>query len=216
MPELAVNAMLGESIQSFSRETSPIFCVKQSTFPFDRFLLDNIILGPKMRSTGETMGLDRNREFAMLKSYLGNYPDLNKKGILLFSLRENSKKILLPYLRGLIDAGYEFMATEGTAKFISKAGYACITIGKIGEKGLTLMEAIKEKNIRIVFNTPNEITFSKSDGELIRNTAISFAIPCFTRDENIKSVIECLLGTQNEELKPLALQEAKEMISGNF
>jgi len=76
------------------------------------------------------------------------------------------------------------------------------------------MEAIKEKNIRIVFNTPNEITYSKSDGELIRNTAISFAIPCFTRDENIKAVIECLLGTHGAELKPLALQEAKEMING--
>ena len=197
LPQLATSAMLGGEIPNWSHgasEAPPFFAVKQSTFPFDRFLQDNIILGPKMRSTGETMGLDGDRERAVMKSYLGNYPHLDKVGSILFSLADKHKALLLPYLGALAKLDYQFMATPGTCRYIRQQGLDCQQVDKIGEAShRSIVAALGEKNLRVVFNTPQNTGTSKSDGEFIRNRAIQLGIPCFTRRENICAVIEAML-----------------------
>lgn len=207
LPSIATDAMLGEKIESWDRETSNYFCVKQSTFPFDRFIQDQIILGPKMRSTGETFGIDKDKEAAILKSYLGNYPKLSKVGKILISMADNSKEILLPYLKSLHKLNYQFFATKGTYEYIKKQGLPCHQVAKINEDGTTILEALKEDDMVMVFNTPMNQGVSKSDGENIRNTAIQYGIPCFTRKENIKAVIESIVGLNDVNLVPYNLQE---------
>lgn len=211
LPKLATDAMLGESIADWDRETSPHFAVKQSTFPFDRFLQDNIILGPKMRSTGETMGLDRDKDSAVMKSYLGNYPKLDQVGKVLLSITDLNKEILLPYLKNLKNLGYEFVATGGTAEYIQKQGLPCQAVSKIeDDEGITILEALKDPEIKMVFNIPKNTGSSKSDGEYIRNTAIQYGIPCFTRKENIIAVMSAIIGTKigPQKNEPFSLQEA--------
>ncbi len=203
---MATQAMLGQEIPDWYKETATTFCVKQSTFPFDRFIHDQIILGPKMRSTGETFGMDADKDHAILKSYLGNYPRIKEKGALLLSLSDYSKDVILPYLKPLSKAGYQFYATMGTASYIKKQGIPCQSVGHIGDAGLSILEVLKNENLRIVLNTPTTSGHSKSDGEMIRNTAIQFGVPCFTRKENIKAVLECLVSTLNEALTPQSLQ----------
>ena len=61
--------------------------------------------------------------------------------------------------------------------------------------------------MKMVFNTPQNQGQSQNDGEHIRNSAIQYAIPCFTRPENIKAVVEALIGTNDMNITPLALQE---------
>ncbi|MFT6071425.1 MAG: carbamoyl-phosphate synthase large subunit [Bacteriovoracaceae bacterium] len=208
---IATDAMLGESIKSWDRELAPFFCVKQSTFPFDRFLDDNIILGPKMRSTGETLGIDYDKEMAILKSYLGNYPNLNRVGKVLISLADNRKDFILPYLKQLHQNGYTFLATSGTCSYVRKQGLPCTKVAKIGEDdGLSLLDALKDEDMVMVFNTPENMGDSKSDGEVIRNTAISYGVPTFTREENIKAVTEALLGTFSQDLIPVSVQEIQQ------
>ena len=208
LPQLATEAMLGKTIVPWEQTETNFFTVKQSTFPFDRFIQDNIILGPKMRSTGETLGIDRDKDHAMLKSYLGNYPNIYKPGKILLSLADHSKQTILPYLKHLKKKGYTFCATGGTHNFIKNQGLECEKVSKINENsGTSLLEVIKNDNIVLVFNTPMDKGFSKSDGEHMRNTAIQYAIPCFTREENIVSVVESIIGTDIEELFPVNLQE---------
>lgn len=203
----ATDALCGKEIENFDREKAKYFCVKQSTFPFDRFIQDNIILGPKMRSTGETLGIDSDKDHAILKSYLGNYPSLNHKGSILFSLADRNKASIVPYLKTLHRAGHKFMATSGTYDYITKQGLPCTLVGKIGDhEGISMMEALKDSELRMVFNTPLNQGQSKSDGEFIRNYAIQFGVPCFTRPENILAVIESLIGTVDQELGPVKLQ----------
>lgn len=205
---IATDAMLGGTIENWDRELSPFFSVKQSTFPFDRFLSDSVILGPKMRSTGETLGIDSDKEMAILKSYLGNYPKLNRIGKILISLSDRSKELILPYLKQLQQNGYEFLATHGTCAYIRKQGLSCTKVAKIEEEeGLKLLDALKDEAIVMVFNTPENMGASKSDGEIIRNTAISYGVPTFTREENIKAVCGALLGTFKQEVRPISLQE---------
>ena len=207
LPKIATDAMLGEVIQNHATVNSPFFSVKQSTFPFDRFVQDNILLGPKMRSTGETMGIDRSKEKAMLKSYLGNYPHLNGKGKILLSISDSSKTILAPYLGQLALLGYSFVATKGTCEFIKQLGLKCDHVAKLSEEGITIIDALKDDQMRMVFNTPNNQGQSQNDGEHIRNSAIQYAIPCFTRPENILAVVLALIGSHATEIFPVALQD---------
>jgi carbamoyl-phosphate synthase large subunit len=209
LPKIATDAMLGDKIEAMEQPVTDYFSVKQSTFPFDRFIQDNILLGPKMRSTGETMGIDRDKEAAILKSYQGNYPKLSEKGKILMSLADSSKEMILPYLKSLHRIGFTFIATRGTCDYIKKQGIPCELVQKLDEGGLTILEALKYENMKMVFNTPNNQGKSQNDGEHIRNSAIQYAIPCFTRTENIKAVIEALVGTNDLNVQPLALQEMK-------
>ncbi|MBT3982808.1 MAG: carbamoyl-phosphate synthase large subunit [Bacteriovoracaceae bacterium] len=208
LPRMATKALLGETINPKVIDHNGYFCVKQSTFPFDRFPQDDIILGPKMRSTGETMGIDYDKDTAILKSYLGNYPNLVKKKKILMSLNDANKPIVLPYLKGLIKADYELYATYATEKFISRLGIPCTRVAKVTEKtGLNLLDLIKDPELCMVFNTPYNKGRVKSDGEKIRNASIQYAVPCFTRAENIKSVMEALLLSGNTHPEPVSLQE---------
>jgi carbamoyl-phosphate synthase large subunit len=217
LPQIATDAMLGEDIPNWHKPTFDHFAVKQSTFPFDRFLQDNIILGPKMRSTGETMGFDSDKEKAILKSYLGNYPDLDVPGKILISLADKNKESILPYLKSLQHLGYSFIATPGTAEYIERQGLKCEIVAKLmDDKESNIVETLKYQDIKMVFNTPNNTGASKSDGEIIRNNAIAQAIPCFTRVENIKAVVESLIGTKSHGdglFDPLALQDAHNSIT---
>ncbi|WP_127717645.1 carbamoyl-phosphate synthase large subunit [Halobacteriovorax sp. HLS] len=208
LPKLATQAMLGKTITPYKQVNTNYFTVKQSTFPFDRFVQDNIILGPKMRSTGETLGIDKDKDHAMLKSYLGNYPNIDTPGKILLSLADHSKQAVLPYIKHLRKKGYSFCATRGTYNYIKNQGLECELVSKIDEQsGKSLLEVIKEDDIVLVFNTPMDKGSSKSDGEYIRNSAIQYAIPCFTREENIISVMESIIGSERESLLPVSLQE---------
>lgn len=209
LPQVATEAMLGKDISSFKLKDSAFYSVKQSTFPFDRFLKDDVVLGPKMRSTGETMGVDRHLESAILKSYLGNYPWLRRTGKILISLAEDSKDIITPFLGSLKEVGYTFCATSGTKKHISAQGFDCEEVGKLGEPGFTILDALRQDDIVLVLNTPTNKGDSKLDGENIRNTAIQHGAPCFTRAENVEMVLCALLevATKTQGLSPMSLQE---------
>ena len=158
------------------------------------------------------MGIDYDKDDAILKSYLGNYPKLQQKGKILISLADPNKPVLIPYLKALYQGGYQFCATKGTAQFIRKQGIPCELIAKINEQSAeqSLLNALKDDSMVMVFNTPINQGNSKSDGELIRNTAIQYGIPCFTREENIRSVMEAVVGSSKLDIKPISLQELKE------
>ncbi|MBH48442.1 MAG: carbamoyl phosphate synthase large subunit [Halobacteriovorax sp.] len=209
LPQVATDAMLGEEISKYEVSDSKFYSVKQSTFPFDRFLKDDMVLGPKMRSTGETMGVDRELEPALLKSYLGNYPWLQRPGKILISLADPNKHVVLPFLESLSKLGYSFCATAGTKRIISEKGIECEEVQKLGETGYTILDALKNDGIVLVLNTPTNRGDSKLDGENIRNTAISHGAPCFTRSENIEMVLKAIIGVNSKStgLVPMSLQE---------
>lgn len=209
IPKLATMAMLGEKIENDNVVEIPYFAVKQSTFPFDRFLQDNIILGPKMRSTGETMGLDYDAHHAVLKSYRGNYPGLGRVGKIMLSLADENKSLLNKYLPQLQKIGHSFIGTPGTAKYIQQLGIPCAEVGHIytAENG-TIVDILKDPEIILVANTPMNQGKSQSEGETIRNTAIQYGLPCFTRPENIEAVFQSLISTYKQDIHPLSLQES--------
>ena len=215
-PTLATYALLGEKMPSPQIHRPNYFSVKQSTFPFDRFLSDNLLLGPKMRSTGETMGIDYDKDKAILKSYRGNYPkldlSLNQNKILL-SLADGNKEQILTYLKPLTKLGMQFLATEGTYHYIQKQGIKATLVEKVDSQqtlkhqSIPMLEVLKDDQLLMVLNTPLNKNQSQTEGELIRNLAILYGVPCFTRIENIKAVLDALIGCSGTDVSPIALQE---------
>mgnify|MGYP000014272079 FL=1 len=208
LPGEATKALLGQEIKPIKEIKSSHYVVKQSTFPFDRYIDDSIILGPKMRSTGETLGIDKDLKMAMFKSYLGNYPRISEKGKVLISLANRSKDIMTDYLESLSKIGIRFMATKGNYDFIKSKGFECTLVAKFhgDQNGLAMQDAIKDDELIMVLNTPLNMGTSKSDGEHIRNAAIQYGAPCFTREENIKAILDSLVSYHESEMLPVNLQ----------
>ena len=73
LAKLAAKVMAGNTLKKlgFTGEIVPDYwAVKESVFPFNRFLGQDILLSPEMKSTGEVMGLDTDLGTAYAKSQM--------------------------------------------------------------------------------------------------------------------------------------------------
>ena len=70
--------------------------VKESVFPFLKLPESDTVLGPEMKSTGESIGVDENFGMAFYKSQLAAGMDLPKEGKIFISVKEQDKKKIRP------------------------------------------------------------------------------------------------------------------------
>src|SRR5690606_29099921 len=71
--KLAAKVMAGMTLDELGFDREPIpahVSVKESVFPFRKFVGVDIVLGPEMRSTGEVMGISKRFSIAFAKSQL--------------------------------------------------------------------------------------------------------------------------------------------------
>ena len=205
----AVQAMLGYEIPNLNEVDLPYYCVKQSTFPFDRFLEDNNTLGPIMKSTGETMGMDKDLSHAIVKSYLANYQDFTKRAKVLISLSDQSKKSLTHVLKKMTVNPWDIYATPGTYGFLQGLDIPCTRVEKLhkDQESLNMREVLADPDLKIVINTPYNSGKAMSDGDVIRGLASLKGAAVFTREENIISFIEAFGNYNKDNCEPFSLQE---------
>ena len=89
--------------------------VKESVFPFLKLPESDTVLGPEMKSTGESIGVDENFGMAFYKSQLAAGMDLPKEGKIFISVKEQDKKKIRPIAEKAANLGFELVATNGTA-----------------------------------------------------------------------------------------------------
>ena len=89
--------------------------VKESVFPFLKLPESDTVLGPEMKSTGESIGIDENFGMAFYKSQLAAGMDLPKEGKIFISVKEQDKKKIRPIAEKAANLGFELVATNGTA-----------------------------------------------------------------------------------------------------
>jgi carbamoyl-phosphate synthase large subunit len=109
LAKLAAKVMIGKTLKElgFTKEVIPPYrCIKESVFPFNRFLGVDIILGPEMRSTGEVMGVDRDFGKAFLKSQLGAGQFLPKEGNVFISVKDKDKSAIVSVTQKLKELGF--------------------------------------------------------------------------------------------------------------
>jgi len=179
--KIAARVMAGESLASFRLEP-PRFehiGVKEAVFPFARFPGVDTVLGPEMKSTGEVMGLDRSFAAAFAKSQIGGGSRLPLQGTVFVSVRDADKPRILDAIRLLAALGFDIIATTGTQRYLAEQGVAAAKINKVLEGRPHIVDAIKNRQVQLVFNT-TEGAQALADSRSLRQAALLHKVPYYT------------------------------------
>ena len=177
MARLATQIMLGKTISDLDLKQKQIkhFGVKEAVFPFNMFPEVDPLLGPEMRSTGEVLGLADSFGLAFFKSQEATQSSLPIEGAVLFTIAEKDKPGSLEAARVFKELGFNILATKGTHQFFTEHGIDSKPVPKLGYGRPNLVDAIKNKEIQLVINTPSGKQ-SKTDSSYIRKAAINYKI----------------------------------------
>jgi carbamoyl-phosphate synthase large subunit len=180
--KVAARLMAGKALAELGITTEveiPHTAVKEAVFPFNRFPGVDTILGPEMRSTGEVMGIDRDFGRAYAKSQIAAGQKLPLEGTVFISVKDRDKRAIIMIARGLIDLGFQLVATHGTGKVLERNGVPNRHVYKVGEGRPTVVDLIKNGDIQLVINTPSGKR-PKADEVAIRTAALQYTIPIVT------------------------------------
>jgi len=177
MARLATQILLGKTISDLGLKQKQIkhFGVKEAVFPFNMFPEVDPLLGPEMRSTGEVLGLADSFGLAFFKSQEATQSSLPIEGTVLFTIAEKDKPGSLEAARVFRELGFNILATKGTHQFFTEHGINSKPVPKLGYGRPNLVDAIKNKEIHLVINTPSGKQ-SKTDSSYIRKAAINYKI----------------------------------------
>jgi len=204
---IAAQIMAGKPLASFNLQ-KPVYnhiAVKEAVFPFARFLGVDPILGPEMRSTGEVMGIDHDFAMAFGKSQLGAGQKLPSEGTVFVSVKESDKARIVSPVKELAAMGFKVVATRGTKRFLEANGIQCEGINKVLEGRPHIVDAIKNGDIQLVFNT-TEGSKALSDSKDIRRTALLHHIPYYTTLAGAVAVTRAIRALNSDTLQVAPLQ----------
>ncbi len=216
LASIAAKVMAGEKLSSFGLTNKPYdhVAVKEAVFPFARFAGVDTLLGPEMRSTGEVMGLDWRRpgeDFApafaraFAKSQLGSSVKLPQSGCAFVSVREDDKPFIVEAVRLLKAKGFRILATSGTCAYLAEQGLETEMVKKVLEGRPHIVDAIKNGEVQLVFNT-TEGKQSIADSYEIRRTALMMKIPYYTTAAGALAAAQAITSGPESSLEVRALQ----------
>ena len=135
LAKIAARCMVGQTLdsQNFTKEIVPPYYSVEAVFPFNKFPGIDPILGPEMKSTGEVMGVGETFAEAYGKAELGAGDEIPTKGTAFISVRDRDKDQLPTLVKDLLSLGFKLVASKGTAKVISEAGYDVELVNKVQE-----------------------------------------------------------------------------------
>ena len=190
---IAAKVMAGTKLSEFDLSTKPqkYIAVKEAVFPFARFPGVDTVLGPEMRSTGEVMGLAETFGMAFAKSQLGGGVTLPAKGKVFISVRQEHKPIMAELAKDLIDLGFKIIATGGTTKYLRAQGLEIEYVKKFHEGRPNIIDAMKNGEVDLVFNTTSGKQ-SLKDSFSLRRTALTQKIPYFTTAAAARASVEAI------------------------
>ena len=182
LANIAARVMAGISLkeQNFTSEIIPKhYSVKESVFPFNKFLGVDPFLGPEMRSTGEVMGVGKDFPAAFDKAFLAAGDVVPSSGKVLVSLRKLDRGRLVELGERLISQSFEIVATRTNQEILTKAGLECTMINKVSEGSPHIVDAIKNDEISLIINS-TEDSQGLEDATVIRCQALIHKVPCLT------------------------------------
>ena len=211
--KIAARIMAGETLksfklkpQSFELSSARHVGVKEAVFPFARFgpAVDTV-LGPEMKSTGEVMGIDRDYNVAFVKSQLGGGSRLPKSGTVFVSVKDDDKVRILEAIRLLHDSGFRVVATSGTQRYLAENGVGAIRVNKVAEGRPHIVDAIKNGDVQLVFNTTEGAT-ALADSRSLRRAALLHKVPYYTTLSGAVAAAQGIQAYLKGDLEVCALQ----------
>jgi carbamoyl-phosphate synthase large subunit len=190
--KLATKVIMGKSLEELGATEMPKlshYSVKGVVFPFLKIEGVDSVLGPEMRSTGESMGSDREYPMALMKALIGANMRIPQSGGVAISLKDGDKERAAPLADALLEMGYEVYATPTTA---SHLGGKAKLLKKISDGKPNIISEISAGKIQLVFNTPKKGRVANTDGFKIRRACLEKGIVCITNFEAAEALVEAL------------------------
>jgi carbamoyl-phosphate synthase large subunit len=208
MARIATQILLGHKLADFNLKKKTInhFGVKEAVFPFNMFPVIDPLLGPEMRSTGEVLGMADSYGMAFFKSQEATQSPLPIKGTVLITIADRDKNRIIEAAKNFRDMGFRILSTGGTGKFLAENGVSSQLILKVHQGRPNIVDAIKNREIDLVVNTPAG-RLSEYDDSYIRKNAIKYKIPYITTTSAALSATRGILERQNGEYKVRSLQD---------
>ncbi|MEA5572793.1 carbamoyl-phosphate synthase large subunit [Calothrix sp. UHCC 0171] len=209
LAKLASLIMSGKTLTelNFTKEVIPAhIAVKEAVLPFNKFPGTDTLLGPEMRSTGEVMGIDIDFGRAFAKAELGAGEQLPLQGTVFVSMSDRDKAAAVTVVQEFIDMGFAVIATEGTRRTLKEHGLDVELILKLHEGRPHVLDAIKNRKIQLIINTPSGEE-AQTDARLIRRTALTYKIPIITTIAGAKATAAAIRSLQTTDLDVRVIQE---------
>jgi carbamoyl-phosphate synthase large subunit len=207
---IATQLMLGKKLADFPqlkrRFKPPMVGVKEAIFPFNMFPEVDPVLGPEMRATGEVMGAADTFEAAFFKAEDAAGSRLPLQGTVLITVTDSDKREAIGLARKLKELGFNIYATEHTGHHLKERGVENRVIMKLHEGRPNIADAIINKEIQLIVNTPVGKS-GKVDDSYIRIMAIQHKIPYITTMAAAKASVDAIEAMRNKEIVPKALQD---------
>jgi carbamoyl-phosphate synthase large subunit len=208
MAKIATQVMLGGKLSEFnlSQKKFSHYGVKEAVFPFNMFPGVDPLLGPEMRSTGEVLGFAGSYGLAFFKSQEATQVPLPVSGTVLITIADRDKDKILEAARNFRDMDFKILATGGTKKFLEKNGIPAIAVKKVHEGRPNIVDAIINKEINLIVNTPAG-KLSEHDDSYIRKNAIKHKIPYITTTSAATAATTGIKERRNGNYRVKSLQE---------
>ncbi|MCC0653835.1 carbamoyl-phosphate synthase large subunit [Clostridioides sp. ES-S-0001-03] len=194
--DLATKCMLGAKLKDLGYGTGvykepKLVSVKVPVFSMSKLAKVEVSLGPEMKSTGEVLGVGENLEEALYKGFLAAGRHMSdERGVVLATVNNNDKEEFIEIAKDMKELGYTFVATEGTAKSLRENGIEADIVNRVEEPRPNILDAIRNKQVDIVINTPTKGNDSTRDGFKMRRTAIEFSTEIMTSLDTLKALVE--------------------------
>ncbi len=207
--DIACRVMAGETLDEIGfveEPAAPALFVKAPVFPFKRFPGVDPLLGPEMKSTGEVMGVDRDFGWSFAKAWLAAGNQLPLAGTAFLSVQDREKPEIVGIARRLLELGFELVATDGTARYLAEQGCPARRVNKVHEGRPHVVDAMINREIQLVVNTPIGRASVIDDGH-IRRAAMRYQIPCITTLSGARAAAEGIAALASGTLSVTSLQE---------
>lgn len=197
MAKIATKAILGESLKSQGLYDGALppkdsVAVKAPVFSFAKLSEVDIALGPEMKSTGEVMGKDKVFEKALQKAFIAAGVVIPDSGTILATINDNDKEEALQLFQRFYQIGFDFIATEGTAKVLKAANIPVRTVARIGEGENDIIKEIKSGRVALVVNTISKGKNVESDGFKMRRIAVERGLLCLTSLDTTEALLKTI------------------------
>jgi carbamoyl-phosphate synthase large subunit len=195
LAKIAARIMAGEKLKALgiTEEKLPtMVSVKEAVLPFRKFPGIDVVLGPEMKSTGETMGSGETFPEAYAKALLGAGVRLPLSGRAVLRVDPADAPALVPLAEDLRKLGFEVAAGEITAQALGQAG----------------------QHVELV--DPNErldgtsLVLAAGKGAMrLRKAAFSARIPTYTTLAGLRAGVLAIARLKQGELPPRHLVEVQ-------
>ena len=152
------------------------------------------------------MGLDRNFDIAFAKSQMGGGTRVPRAGTVFVSVRDQDKPRIVETLGMLSKLGFKIIATSGTKRYLDEQGVASSKINKVLEGRPHIVDAIKNGEVQLVFNT-TEGSQALADSRSLRAAALLHKVPYYTTLSGAVAAARGIKAFLEGDLEVRALQD---------